>query len=93
MSEYVVYVLYSDRSNRLYIGFSSAIIERFHWHNEFSRKGYTVRYRPWKIVHVEFYNSKKEAMDREKQLKGGQGREWIKKEVLPNMLHGGFISA
>ena len=79
--EYVVYILYSKKYNKKYIGYTSQLIARFHSHNELSRKGYTVRYRPWIVLHVEFFRLKKEAMAREKFLKSGQGREWIAENI------------
>ena len=50
-------------------------------HNELSTKGYTIRYRPWTIVLTEEYKTKGEARDREKQLKGGQGRAFVWNEI------------
>ena len=40
----------------------------------FSTKGY----RPWVLVFVEEYMSRAEARNREKYLKGGSGKEFIK---------------
>lgn len=47
---YVVYVLYSERYSKIYIGYTSDLIDRFHSHNQFAAKGYTVHYRPWEVV-------------------------------------------
>jgi putative endonuclease len=33
------------------------------------------------VIHVEFYGFKKEAMNREKFLKSGKGREWMRKNI------------
>jgi len=66
MTEFVVYVLFSEKFKKIYIGYTSDLISRFHSHNAFSSSGYTVRFRPWKIVHVEFFESKAEAIKREK---------------------------
>ena len=78
MKEFVVYILYSKKIDKIYIGFTSDLINRIHSHNHFSTKGYTVRFRPWEVIHVEFFQSKTEAMQREKYLKSGAGRDWIK---------------
>jgi putative endonuclease len=75
---FTTYVLYSVKHDRLYIGFSSDYEKRFLWHNELATKGFTVKYRPWKIIHLEHFETKEEAMKREKALKGGQGRAWIR---------------
>ena len=77
MEEFVIYILYSERFNKNYTGFTSNLIERFKSHNLLGTKGYTLRFRPWKVIHVEFFNSKSEAMKREKYLKTGIGREFI----------------
>ncbi|MBS9524561.1 GIY-YIG nuclease family protein [Litoribacter alkaliphilus] len=63
---YTVYVLYSFTSKKLYTGFSSDFITRFHFHNEKSTKGFTKKFRPWYCIHVEFFQLIKEAMSREK---------------------------
>jgi putative endonuclease len=82
MNEYVVYVLKSLSADKHYVGYTSNLISRFESHNELGRKGFTVRYRPWHVIHVEFFSVKKEAMFREKFLKSGRGREWMKENIL-----------
>lgn len=78
MEEFVIYILYSEKFNKNYTGYTSNLIERFKSHNILETKGYTLKFRPWKVIHVEFYNSKSDAMKREKYLKTGIGREFIK---------------
>ena len=75
---YTVYVLFSDKYNKLYIGFTSNLEQRFLSHNKLATKGFTMRYRPWKIIHTEIFEDKPQAMKREKELKQGKGREWIR---------------
>ncbi|MCO4805632.1 MAG: GIY-YIG nuclease family protein [Flavobacteriales bacterium] len=76
------YILYSKSHNRLYIGQSSDYLKRFEWHNELSKKIFTVRYRPWEIFHVEHFETRSEAIQRERFLKSGQGRAWIRSTLL-----------
>ena len=76
--EFVVYILYSEKFDKTYIGFTSSLIERFKSHNELETKGFTIKFRPWKVVYLEVYISKTEAMNREKWLKTGNGRIFIK---------------
>ncbi|MEA9414030.1 MULTISPECIES: GIY-YIG nuclease family protein [unclassified Flavobacterium] len=78
MEEFVVYILYSEKFNKNYTGYTSNLIERFKSHNFLETKGYTIKFRPWEVIHVEFFSSKSEAMKREKYLKSGIGREFIK---------------
>jgi putative endonuclease len=82
MDEFVVYILYSEKFNKNYTGFTSNLIERFKSHNVLSTKGYTLKFRPWTVIYVEFFSSKAEAMKREKYLKSGIGREFIKNLIL-----------
>ena len=78
MDEFVVYILFSEKYGKTYVGFTSNLIERFKSHNSLSQKGFTKNFRPWKVLHVEFFNNKSDALAREKHLKTGKGREFIK---------------
>ena len=62
MDEFVVYILYSKKFNKNYTGFTSNLIERFRSHNFLETKGYTLKFRPWEVVYVEFFYSKAQAM-------------------------------
>ena len=64
---FTVYVLYSPKFNKIYIGYSSDLNNRLLSHNQLATKGYTVRFRPWLIVHTEDYTTKTEAIKRESQ--------------------------
>ncbi|PXY38640.1 endonuclease, partial [Flavobacterium cheongpyeongense] len=39
---------------------------------------------PWKVIYVEFFDAKAEAIKKEKYLKTGIGREFIKNLILNN---------
>jgi putative endonuclease len=41
-------------------------------HNELGRKGWTIKYRPWILIHVETFNTKIESINRERELKGAK---------------------
>jgi hypothetical protein len=45
------------------------------------------------VIHAEYFAQQTDALKREILLKGGQGREWIKQEIIPLMKSVGFISA
>jgi putative endonuclease len=53
-------------------------------HNQLAKKGFTARYRPWEIVHLEEFKTKTEAMKREKQLKSSRGRHFIWEQIIKN---------
>ena len=74
---FVTYALYSSKFEKIYIGYTSDLISRFHSHNELSTKGFTVHFRPWVVVLVNFHETKAQAMLHEKQLKSSRGRASI----------------
>ena len=74
---FTVYVLYSAAFSKIYIGFTSDLEQRINSHNLFATKGYTVRFRPWIIIHTEVFPTKTQALKREKELKSARGREFI----------------
>ena len=76
--EFVVYILFSESFNKKYIGVTSNLIARFKSHNQLGTKGWTIKFRPWKVIHIDFFNNKHDALLREKELKSGKGRDWIK---------------
>ncbi len=79
---FTVYVLYSKNFNKIYIGFTSDLQKRFLSHNELGTKGWTIKFRPWEIIHTEEFATKTEAMKREKQLKSSRGRFWIRENYI-----------
>ena len=52
---FTVYVLYSEKYNKIYIGYSSNIDQRLLSHNELETKGYTSKFRPWKLIYTEVF--------------------------------------
>ena len=76
---FFVYVLYSPSANKFYVGYTSNLESRLLSHNLLGTKDWTKRYRPWDLVYTEPYETKSSALKREKELKTGVGREWIRK--------------
>ena len=72
---FVVYALYSKTFDKIYIGFTSNMEERFKSHNELAKKGWTIKFRPWQIIHQESFSSKAEVMKREKEFKDNNGKK------------------
>ncbi len=73
---YIVYALYSKAHNKIYIGQTSDLERRLLEHND-GLSDYTSRFIPWEVVYKENYNTRSEALKREKQLKSQKGREFI----------------
>ena len=89
--DFVVYILYSFDSDKIYIGFTSDLISRFNSHNSYSKKGHTTRFRPWKVIYCEYYLTKSDALKREKFLKSGIGRKWIWEQIRESLPLLGYI--
>jgi putative endonuclease len=77
---YSVYIIYSQKIDKYYIGFSSNVPERLCKHNRNS-KGFSNAGKPWVLVYQETFENKKEAMARESQLK-----KWKNREHLENLI-------
>jgi putative endonuclease len=72
------YVLKSLKDGNLYIGQTSDIEKRFTEHNSGLCKSTKSRI-PFKLIYQEEFKTRSEAMKREKELKTGKGREFIRK--------------
>jgi putative endonuclease len=90
---FVVYILFSARFNKIYIGQTGSLISRFHSHNSLAKKGWTINFRPWEVVYIEFFETRPQALKRETELKSGKGREWIRESLRQHYFTRGFISA
>ncbi len=77
-----VYVLFSENYNKIYIGFTGNIEQRLISHNLLGKKGWSIKFRPWTLIHTEDFLTKPEAMKREKELKSSRGRNFIRKKLL-----------
>ena len=73
----IVYAVKSLRRNYIYVGLTQDLDNRLNRHN----KGYertTKPYCPFKLIHREYFATRAEARKREKYLKSGIGKEFLK---------------
>ena len=73
---YFVYILWSRITNRHYTGSTQDLENRLKEHNG----GETTSLRsgiPWKVVHVEEFVSRREAVQREKQIKARGAKRYL----------------
>ena len=77
---YFVYVLKSQSSGKFYTGQTNNLENRIYAHNN-GMSPYTKGKGPWELIYFEECNSRGEAMKREKYLKTGKGREFIKEII------------
>ena len=75
------YVLFAPKSDKIYIGLSTHPANRFIAHNHPKTKGYTKKFQPWVLIHIEKFDDEKLAMKREQELKSHQGRNFIRQRI------------
>ena len=80
MNMFFTYVLYSRKDGKLYIGYSSDVLERFKRHCAGEVLA-TKHRRPVELIYYEAYLTEDEARRREKYLKGGNGRMQLKAQL------------
>ena len=75
-----VYAILSIPSNEIYVGMALSAEKRLKEHNN-GKNRFTKGLRPWKIIHIEYFADWKTARVREKYLKSGVGKEFLKRLV------------
>jgi putative endonuclease len=83
---FYIYIIKNNERSKIYIGHSSDLKNRLKRHNGLLKnktKSFTSKNKGiWKLIHNEKYKTREEAIKREKWLKSGVGREYIKKHIL-----------
>ena len=79
---FTTYILYSEKLDKFYIGFTGDGIEERLSKHLANHKGYTAKAKDWQLVYREIFESKQEAMQREKQLKGWKSNKRIKELIF-----------
>ncbi|MBI5794274.1 GIY-YIG nuclease family protein [Candidatus Uhrbacteria bacterium] len=74
---FFVYILYSQKDGRLYIGYSADLDERLKRHRV-GEVPATKDRRPFLLIGYEAFFKESDAKRRERFLKGGKGREQLK---------------
>ena len=77
---FFVYVLESLKDGGWYIGFSSNLKKRYESHNSGVNKSTKFR-RPFRIIYFEGYVNRDDALGRERFLKSGSGRLFLKRQM------------
>ena len=76
---YFIYILKSVHHFRFYVGMTENVQRRLKEHNSGKTKS-TIAWSPWKLFFSESYETREEARKREKYLKSGYGKQWIKEK-------------
>jgi len=78
---FITYVLRSLKNKKRYVGQTSKdVFKRLSEHNRNCNK-WTKENGPFKLIHYEEFNSRSEAIKRERFLKSGQGRKWLDENI------------
>ena len=78
---YYLYVLFSKKIDKYYIGHTGNLKDRLKKHNT-NHKGFTGKAMDWKIVYTEEYPTKEEAYFRERQVKRWKSRKAIERLII-----------
>ena len=77
---YYSYVLRSIEKGILYKGSTQDIEKRLMTHNQ-GLVQFTSKHLPWEMVLYEQFETRSEAVKREKWYKTGVGREWVSQQI------------
>jgi putative endonuclease len=87
----IVYIIKSEEGY-VYTGCTEDLSRRLKEHNNKSLSFWTKRGNNWKLVYKEVIDNKTDAIKREKWLKSGKGREFIKNILNKESEGSGFNS-
>ncbi len=80
-----VYLLFSQKTGQVYLGYTSDLRRRFRQHNARDNTGWTRRGKPWRLLSVQSYFDKHSALIAEQRLKESRSakKAWI--NALPRL--------
>ena len=74
---YYLYIMTNKNNTVLYTGITSDLKRRIYEHREKLAEGFTKRYNLTKLVYYEVFQDSLNAIQREKQIKGGSRRKKV----------------
>ena len=80
---YYVYILYSMKLDRYYVGATGNLVSRIENHL-LNHKGFTSKAKDWELKYIEAFDEKLEAFSRERQIKKWKSRKMIEKLIAKN---------
>jgi putative endonuclease len=84
---YFVYVLENTATRKHYTGFTADLVQRLGQHNSGITKS-TKNRGKWELIYSEEFATRSEAMQRERYLKSGQGREELRRTLCADRSRG-----
>lgn len=80
MQRFFLYILQSEKNGKYYIGTAGNIENRLDQHNRGAGKS-TRSGKPWRLIYKEEFDTRQEAVKREKRIKDQKSRAYIEKLV------------
>jgi len=77
---FYVYILHSEKDQKLYTGFTSDLKQRVKYHEQ-GKVSSTKDRRSLKLIYYEAYLTEEDAKSREVFLKSGSGKSFLKKQL------------
>jgi putative endonuclease len=74
---YFVYILYSEKCDKYYVGQTGSLEKRIEEHNIGKGGSFSSICLPWKLVYHEPFATRSEAVRREGDIKGKKSRKYI----------------
>lgn len=90
MKFYYVYVLFSEKDKKLYIGYSNDVFRRFAQHNEGLNISTSYR-RPLQLIYYEAHWRKEDALRRESYFKTTSGKRTLQIVLKQSLLELGYM--
>lgn len=78
---FYVYLLECQKDKSWYVGYSEDLKKRIRDHQSGNGCRTTSMKKDWSLIYYESYQNKADALGREKFLKGGSGRAYLKKQL------------
>ncbi len=79
--EFVVYIIYSQKIDRYYVGHTEDIVKRLGQHNS-GISDFTSVSDDWSLVHIEKFISRELARKRELEIKKKKSRKYIERLII-----------
>lgn len=82
---YYVYILFSLKNKRKYVGSTDNLKRRYKEHNDGIGGEYTKKNKPFILLFYEAYLSQKDALRQERFYKSGYGREALQEKIKDSL--------
>ncbi len=90
-NQYYIYILFSAKHDKYYIGYSNDPWRRVEEHNTKPFNTFTSKYRPWEIAAVFSCDEESNAIHLEKFIKQQKSRRLIEMLIDPKFVPGGVL--